>query len=106
MLEIDHGWDHNGDSGGLTPVRVGFGVNHSVLYMSQPSTIATTGTLNFQTSPESTGPWFTEASTSFSTAGSTFIQLRLTGPYLWMRPHFPTKSTGVYRFRLIGVGDR
>ena len=105
ILEINHGWTFNGDSGGLAAVQVAGGALHSALYV-QASTVATTNSVQFQTSPQSTGPWVTEASTSLSAtanAGSMDV-LRLTGPYQWMRPYFPTKSTGAYIVRLIAVG--
>ena len=67
------------------------------------STLATTNSVLLQTSDASSGPWFTEASTSISTAGSSQVSMRLTGPYTWVRPYFQTVSTGTYRIRLLGV---
>jgi hypothetical protein len=104
MLEINHQWTHNGDSGGLAAVQVQGGVRWSALYV-QASTIATTMSFQLQTAPQSTGPWVTEGSTSVSataTAGSQDV-LRLVGPYQFLRPYFPTKSSGTYTVRLIGV---
>lgn len=103
LLEINHVWTSTGGtSGGLTPVYLDFGAQQSVLYVSH-STLATTNSISFQTSGESTGPWFIEASTQISTAVSTTFGLRLTGPYGWVRPYLHTPSTGDYRIRLIGV---
>lgn len=105
ILETNHGWTHTGDSGGLTAVEVASAAIHSALYV-QSSTIASTMSVQFQTSINSTGPWTTEASTSISAtanAGALDV-LRVTGPYQWMRPYFPTKSTGTYVVRLIAVG--
>jgi len=104
-LEINHNWTHDGTSGGLTPVQVQGAALHSALYL-QCSTIATTFSYQFQTAPQSTGPWVVEASTAASATASATSQdvLRLTGPYEWMRPYFVTKSTGTHIVRLIGVG--
>lgn len=104
MLEINHSWTSTGGSGGLDPVRVAAGAQYSALYV-QASTIATTNSFTFQTAPQSTGPWASEGSTSVSADanGGSMNVLRLTGPYEWMRPYFPTKSTGAYIVRLIGV---
>lgn len=102
-LEVNHYWSHNGDSGGLTPVRVDGMATYSALYV-QASTIATTMSFQFQTAPQSTGPWASEGSTSVSATANAGAQdvLRLTGPYEWMRPYFPTKSSGTFTIRLIG----
>lgn len=105
FLELNHNWTHDGTSGGLTPVQVQSAALYSALYL-QCSTIASTFSFQFQTSPSSNGPWVTEASTSASATGSVTSQdvLRLTGPYEWMRPYFVTKSTGTHIVRLIAVG--
>ena len=100
MLEINQVWTSTGSSGGLTAVRLDGFQQHSVL-LCQYSTLATTQSVSFQTAQESTGPWFVEASTTISTAASTQIALRVTGPYTWMRPYLHTASTGTYQFRLL-----
>lgn len=102
MLEINHTWTTDGSSGGLTPVSLAYGAKYSALYL-QCSTIASTFSFAFQTGPSTSGPWVTEASTSASASSLTGSQdvLRLTGPYLAMRPYFPTKSTGTHIVRLI-----
>lgn len=100
--EIGHVWTSTGSSGGLTPVRVYGPVSQSALYC-QFSTLATTNSVSLQTAQESSGPWFTEGSTSISTAGSGQVVLRMTGPYDYARPYIHTASTGLYQFRLIGV---
>lgn len=104
-LEVNHNWTHDGTSGGLTPVQVACGAVQSALYL-QCSTIGTTFSYQFQTAPQSAGPWVVEASTAASATASATSQdvLRVTGPYQWMRPYFVTKSTGTHILRLIGVG--
>lgn len=104
MLDLKHSWSHDGTSGGLTPVPAEDGVLESVLYV-QTSTIATTNSFVFQTGFSSTGPWASENSTSISADGSggSLDRIRVTGPYPWMRPYFPTKSTGTYTIKLVGV---
>lgn len=101
MFEVHHTWTSAGSSGGLTPVNTQAGVMESVLYC-QFSTLATTNSVSFQTALSSAGPWFTEASTSISTALNGVVALRLTGPYVWMRPYLHTASTGNYTLALIG----
>jgi hypothetical protein len=100
MLECNFVWQSTGSSGGLTAIRLDGFQAQSVLQI-QYSTLATTQSVSFQTAQESTGPWFIEASTSISTAASTCINLRVTGPFTWMRPYLHTASTGTYQFRLI-----
>lgn len=102
MFEINQTWTSTGSSGGLTAVYLAAGAIESVL-MVQYSTIATTQSVSFQTAQQSSGPWFTEASTGLSTASGGQVALRVTGPYLWMRPYIHTASTGTYTFRLIGT---
>lgn len=102
MLEIDNTWTSTGSSGGLTPVYLAAGCQQSVL-KCQFSTLASTQSFSFQTAQESTGPWFTEASTSISTAVSGQAALRVTGPYKWMRPYLHSASTGNYTFRLVAA---
>lgn len=101
MFEINHSWASSGSSGGLTPYYVAAGVMESVLYC-EFSTLATTNTVEFQTAISSGGPWFVEASTTISTALNGLVAIRVTGPYIWMRPNTKTASTGTYTFRLIG----
>jgi hypothetical protein len=105
ILEINHYWSSDGTSGGLTAVEVQSAAVHSALYL-QTSTLASTWSFEFQTSPSSAGPWVTEGSTSVSTNNATGAQfvLRMTGPYQWMRPYSASKSTGTHIFRLIAVG--
>lgn len=102
MFEIDCIWDSTGTSGGLTPVYLAAGCLQSALYI-QASTLASTQSVSFQTAQESTGPWFTEASTSISTALAQQAVLRVTGPFKWMRPYLNTSSTGTYRLRLVAT---
>lgn len=104
MFEINHRWDSTGGtSGGLTGVYVAAGAVESVLYC-EFSTLATTNSYSFQTALSSGGPWFTEGSTSISTALNGLAALRITGPYIWARPYLHTVSTGNYQFRLIANG--
>ena len=102
MLEDDFTWDSTGSSGGLSAHEVPFGAIDSVLYC-QTSTLATTSSYRFETAQDSTGPWFTEASTSLSTGAVQQAAVRITGPFRWMRPFLQTASTGTLRFRLISV---
>lgn len=102
MFEINHTWTSTGSSGGLTPVEVRSGVMQSALFC-QTSTLASTSSFSFQTAQESTGPWFTEGSTSLSTALAQQAVLRVTGPYAWMRPFIHSASTGTFQFKLIGT---
>lgn len=105
MLEHDFAWTDSTigeSSGGLTAVTIPFPPVNSVLYI-QHSTLATTNSVSFQTAQQSSGPWFGEASTGLSTAVSTQIALRVTGPYMIMRPYLHTVSTGAYRLRLLAV---
>ena len=106
MIEINYTWSTfaGGSTGGLDAVQIPDGVLYSAMYVEN-STLATTNSFEFQTAQNSTGPWFTEASTAV--AGSATVKgqaaLRLTGPYLWARPAFKTGSTGTYTIRLIGA---
>lgn len=102
QLEIDHAWTSTGSSGGLTPVYLAAGCDLSALTINC-STLASTQSVSFQTASESTGPWFTEASTSLSTALAQSVVLRVTGPYKWMRPYLHSASTGTYNLRLTAV---
>jgi hypothetical protein len=104
MLEINHTWTSTGSSGAVgTPVRLDFGVVESVMSVAH-STLATTQSWSFQTAQESTGPWFTEASTSISTTvGAGNSAVRVTGPFSWVRPYLHTASTGTYTIKLLGV---
>jgi hypothetical protein len=102
MLEIDHTWASSGSSGGLTPVYLAAGCAQSVLYIAC-STLASSQSVSFQTAPESTGPWFTEGSTSISTALAQSAAIRVTGPYKWMRPYLHSASTGTYNLRLVAT---
>lgn len=102
LNELNHVWTSTGASGGLTAVRVYGPISQSALYC-QFSTLATTNSVSLQTAQESSGPWFTEGSTSISTLASGQVVLRMTGPYDWARPYIHTASTGLYQFRLIGV---
>lgn len=104
MIEINYTWTSTGSTAALTAVQVPDGVLYSALYV-QSSTLATTNSFEFQTAQESTGPWFIEASTAVAASATALGQavLRLTGPYLFMRPNFKTASTGTYTIRLIGA---
>ena len=103
MLEHDFAWDSTGTSGGMTIVSLPFPPVQSALYI-QYSTLATTQSVSMQTAQQSTGPWVIEASTSISTAASTQIVFRVTGPYPFMRPYLHTSATGTYRLRLLAIG--
>lgn len=103
MLEHDYTWDSTkSSSGALSAVRVPFPAMESVLYC-QTSTITDTQSYRFETAQDSTGPWYSEASTSLSTVAIQQAALRVTGPYRWMRPYLQSPSSGTYRFRLIAV---
>lgn len=105
MLATTARWTHDGSSGGLAPAKVD-GTIESVLYV-QASTIASTASFAFQTAISSAGPWVTEGSTSISATSlaTSLDRIRVTGPYPWMRPYFPTASTGTYTLMLMGVDD-
>ena len=103
-MNINHTWTSDGSSGVVgTPVELKWPPLESVIY-SQVSTIATQTQWHFDTAMESSGPWFTEATSSvLSTAvGIQQTELRVTGPYIWARVFIDTKSTGNWSFRLVG----
>jgi hypothetical protein len=100
MLELNYTWTHDGTSGGLDGVYIAAGALESALYV-QHSTLASTQSFSLQTAQQSSGPWFTEASTSISTGAVGQVVLRMTGPYLWVRPFFHSESTGTYTIRLL-----
>lgn len=105
-MEINHVWTSTGSSGGIANPfgQNDCGVLNTVLYC-QSSTLASTQSFSLQTALASTGPWFTEGSTSISAtanAGS-LDALRLTGPWLYLRPYLNHSSTGTFTFRLVGV---
>lgn len=102
MLEIDYKWTSSGAAGGLTPVYLAFGAQKSVLTITC-STLASTQSISFQTSGESTGPWVIEATATLSTDASTAAAIRVEGPYTWMRPFIHSVSTGSYILRLVGT---
>lgn len=79
--------------------------SYSVLYCAF-STLATTNTYALQSAQQSTGPWFDEGSTAISTAISTALALRVTGPIgPFVRPQLKTISTGQYNLMLMCVSD-
>lgn len=102
MLELDYQWTSAGSSGALTAISLSGFHQNSVLFC-QASTLASTQSFAFQTAQNSTGPWFTEASTAIAATSLASAQtnLRLTGPYTYMRPYVNSASTGTYTFRLI-----
>ena len=100
MFEVNFVWNSSGSSGGLAAVSVQAGAQQSVLYC-EFSTLATTQSVSFQTAQNSSGPWFVEGSTSISTGAVGVVALRVTGPYIWMRPYLNTASTGTYILRLL-----
>lgn len=108
MFEHDVVWAVNPTESSIgstfTPIHIPFPPTHSVLYC-QASTLASTQSFAFQTAPESSGPWVTEASTVIAANGSSasIALLRVTGPYPYMRPVLNSASTGTYRFRLFAV---
>lgn len=100
---VNQVWTATGSSGGLTAVQLPIPPAFSVLYVDH-STLATTQSFSFQSARESSGPWINEGSTAISTASSTRLALRVTGPVgPWVRPYLHTASTGEYGFQLIGV---
>ena len=102
MLEIAHTWTSAGSSGAVgDAVRVDFSPLESLVSVSH-STLATTQSWSFQTAQESTGPWFTEGSTSISTAAAGNSVMRFTGPFSWARVYLNTASTGTYTIKLLG----
>lgn len=104
MLEINHTWTSTGSSGAIgDPVRVSFGPVEAMVSVAH-STLATTQSWSFQTAQESTGPWFTEGSTSISTAVTGNSVMRFTGPFTWGRVFLNTASTGTYTIKLLGIG--
>jgi len=106
MLELKQTWTSTGSSGGLTAVEAPFGVSYTALFC-QASTLASTQSFALQTAQRSTGPWFTEGSTSIAATANVSAQavLRLTGPYLWVRPYLNSESTGTYTLTLVAVGE-
>lgn len=108
MFEVNRVWPSTevpGASGGFTAVRLDAACHHSALYL-QCSTLASTQSFAFQTAQESTGPWVTENSTSIGATANAngAAVIRVTGPYLYMRPYLNSASTGTYQFRLVAVG--
>lgn len=101
MLEVDFTWSSTGTSGGLAAVHVQAAVRDSVLYCHH-STLASTQSFGFQTAIASTGPWYTEGTGAVSTALNGLVAVRVTGPYVFMRPYLNSASTGTYTFRLLG----
>jgi hypothetical protein len=102
LLEINQTWTSTGSSGGLTPVYLASACADAVLKITH-STLASTQSISLQTAGSSAGPWVNEATASFSTAVSTAAAIRVTGPFLWMRPYLHSESTGDYTFRLVAV---
>lgn len=105
MLEYSHVWTSTGSSGAVgSALQITWPAIENVL-MIQYSTLASTQSVSLQMAQESTGPWAIQASTSISTAASTQITMRMTGPLGpgWVRPYLHSASTGTYQFRLIGV---
>ena len=106
LLEANYlaSWDgSSGVAGG--PWHIDCVAIHTAAYL-QASTIASTLSFQLQTSPQTAGPWVTEASTSVSATGTATSQdvLRLVGPYEYARVYSLTKSTGTHIVRLIAVG--
>jgi hypothetical protein len=105
MLEYNHVWTSTGSSGAVgSALKIDWPAVESVL-MIQYSTLASTQSVSLQMAQESSGPWAVQTSTSISTANSTQITLRVTGPLGpgWVRPYLHSASTGTYQFRLLGV---
>lgn len=103
-LEINHVWTSTGSSGAVgTPVEVKWPTMENVVTV-QFSTLASTQSWSVQLAQDSTGPWFTQASTSISTGISDQIALRWTGPWIgWARVYLNSASTGTYQFRFMGL---
>lgn len=97
-------WTSTGSSGALATIELPIVPTYSVLYIDF-STLATTNSFALQSALASSGPWFNEGSTDISTAISTRLALRVTGPVgSFVRPILKTASTGAYNFQFIGVG--
>jgi hypothetical protein len=97
VREFDQGWSFTGTSGGGAAVQVTGDVIEMAWYARTGA--ASTATISVQGADESTGPWFTQASTVLATAAGTIM--RVTGPQIWVRPH--NNSTGIVTIRAIGV---
>ena len=69
------------------------------------STINATNSYRVETAQESTGPWFSEGSTSVAINASTGVTtvIRFTGPYVYVQPYLQSASTGTITFTLVGV---
>lgn len=105
LVEVNQLWpSHSGTSGGLTAVFAGGTAEQSVMSF-EFSTLASTQSVQLQTASNSSGPWFSEASTSIAITATLkgAVALRVTGPYQWARPFFNSNSTGAYTVRLVGV---
>lgn len=103
-LIAQQGWTSTGSSGGLAALRLPLPPSYSVLYCDF-STLATTNSFALQSALESSGPWLDEVSTSISTATSTRLGIRVTGPIgPYVRPILKTASTGTYNLMFLGVG--
>ncbi len=98
MREFDQTWVFLGTSGGGTPVQVTGDVNFSAWYADVST--ASTATVSVQSAMASSGPWFTEASTSLTTGAAAV--LRITGPLIWVRP-FNNSTANQLTVRAVGV---
>jgi len=94
--EFDVTWAFTSSGGGAAVQITGTVTDAAFFCQTGP---ASTATVSIQSALESTGRWATEASTSLSTGAATV--LRVSGPFLWLRPH--NNSTGVMTVRGIGV---
>ena len=85
-------------------IEVPLTAQYHVMYVDF-STLAPSNSLQFQAAIESSGPWFAETSTQLSTAISTRLGMRVSGPVgPLVRPFFGTVATGVYHVTYIAVG--
>lgn len=105
MLLVKQAFISSGTTGALgsTYIELPMPPTYSVLYAAF-STLATTNTFALQSAQRSSGPWFDEGSTAISTAISTALAIRVTGPIgPFVRGQTKTVSTGAYDFLLLCV---
>ena len=96
MREFDQQWSSNASTGGQAAVQVTGDVMESAWYCE--ASAGSTNGITIQTGPNSTGPWFNEASTVLAVSGGAV--LRVTGPFIWVRPYWTSTGGTV---RCVGV---
>lgn len=103
MLAIDQPWTSTGSTGGMTAVQVKTALTDWSFYIEKDNS---TITARLESAQNSSGPWFSEGSTTTNSTAAEQFALRGSAPLAWVRPYIVARTnTNTINFRLIGYGD-